>query len=198
MSQFWQGVNKLSFFTVYHPYFDRNNAEAVQNYINFWDQHISTWHPDTNCPPAAIHPSACIFNTLGDTKQELAEILNHLQCHTHCAPGYCERKKSTGEIFCQFGFPKPLREHSEHVKDPGQDFAELNTCRNDELLNSYNSTFILGWHANIDFRPMINKEAVNAYVAKYASKGKSSSSSYQDSLQFIIYKTLMLQDCFHC
>jgi len=164
--------------------FDRNNPEAVQNYINFWDQHISTWHPDKNCPPAAIHPSARLFNTLDDTKQELAEILNRLQRHTHCAPGYCERKKkSTGEIFCRFGYPKALRENSELAKDPGRDFAELNTRRNDELLNSYNSTFILGWRANIDFRPVINKEAVIAYVAKYASKGETSSSTYQDSLQ---------------
>jgi len=61
--------------------------------------------------------------------------------------------------------------------------VELNTCRNDELLNSYNATFILGWGANIDFRPVINKEEVIAYVAKYASKGKSSFSSYQDTLQ---------------
>src|ERR1700729_2228491 len=43
---------------------DRNNVEAVQNYINFWDQHISTWHPDKHSPPAAIHPSARLFNTL--------------------------------------------------------------------------------------------------------------------------------------
>jgi hypothetical protein len=58
-----------------------------------------------------------------------------------------------------------------------------NTQRNDELLNSYNATFILGWRANIDFRPVINREAVIAYVAKYASKGETSSSSYQDTLQ---------------
>ena len=39
--------------------------------------------------------------------------------------------------------------------------------------------------ANIDFRPVINREAVIAYVAKYASKGETSfsSSSYQDTLQ---------------
>jgi hypothetical protein len=163
--------------------FDRNNAEAVQNYINFWDQHISTWHPDKHCSAAAIHPSVRLFDTLQDTKQELAEILNRLQRHTHCAPGYCERKKkTTGEVFCRFGYPKALRENSELAKDPGRDFAELNTHRNDELLNSYNPTFILGWRANIDFRPVINREAVIAYVAKYASKGETSSSSYQDSL----------------
>ena len=63
----------------------------------------------------------------------------------------------------------------------------MNTRRNDELLNSYNPTFILGWRANIDFRPVINKEAVIAYVAKCASKSETSSSSYQDSLQKAIH-----------
>ena len=119
-----------------------------------------------------------------DTKKELAEILNCLQHHTKCAPGYCEqKKKGSGEIFCRFGYPKMCRDHSELSKDPGRDFVELNTQRNDEHLNSYNATFILGWRANIDFRPVINKEAVIAYVAKYASKGETTSSSYQDTLQ---------------
>ena len=163
---------------------DKNNPESVQNFLNFWDQHVSTWHPDLNCPAAAIHPSARLFDSLLDTKQELAEMLNHLQCHTKCAPGYCEQKrKSTGDIFCRFGYPKHCRDHSELSKDPGRDFVELNTCWNDELLNSFNPTFILGWSANIDFQPVINKEAVIAYVAKYASKGESTSSSYQDTLQ---------------
>ena len=60
----------------------------------------------------------------------------------------------------------------------------MNTQRNDELLNSYNPTFILGWRANIDFRPVINKEAVIAYVAKYASKGETSS-SLQKAIRYL-------------
>lgn len=163
---------------------DRTNAESIQNYINFWDQHVSTWHPNLNQPPAPIHPSAQLFHTLQDTKKELAEMLNRLQRHTRCAPGYCERrKKNTGETFCRFGYPKQCRDQSELSRDPGREFAEFNTRRNDSILNSYNSTFILGWRANIDFRPVINKEAVIAYVAKYASKGETASSSYEDTLQ---------------
>jgi len=60
--------------------------------MNFWDQHVLTWHPDKDCPPAGIHPSAQMFNTLDDTKKELAEMLNHLQWHTKCTPDYCERR----------------------------------------------------------------------------------------------------------
>src|ERR1700683_3338818 len=163
---------------------DRDNPVSVATFINFWDQFVSTWHPDKDCPPAGIHPSAQMFNTLQDTKKELAEMLNRLQRHTKCAPGYCERKKKdTGEIFCRFGYPKKCRDNSELSKDPGRNFVELNTCRNDEIPNSYNATFILGWRANIDFRPVINRKAVIAYVAKYASKGETTSSSYQDTLQ---------------
>src|ERR1700683_3438282 len=163
---------------------DRDNPVSVATFINFWDQFVSTWHPDKECPPAGIHPSAQMFNTLQDTKKELAEMLNRLQCHTKCAPGYCERKKKdTGEIFCRFGYPKQCRDQSELSRDPGREFSEPNTRRNDYILNSYNSTFILGWRANIDFRPVINKDAVIAYVAKYASKGETASSSYEDTLQ---------------
>jgi len=181
---------------------NRDDVESVQTFLHFWDQHVSTWHPDKNCPPARIHPYAQLFNTLQDTKKELAEMLNRLQHHTKCAPGYCEwKKKGSGEIFCRFGYPKTCRDHSELSKDPGRDFVELNTRRNDEILNSYNATFILGWRANIDFRPVISKDAVIAYVAKYASKGETTSSSYQDTLQKAIS---CLQDsewhikkCFH-
>jgi hypothetical protein len=93
------------------------------------------------------------------------------------------KKKDTGEIFCRFGYPKKCRDHSELSRDAGHEFVEFNTHRNDEILNSYNPAFILGWRVNIDFRPVINREAVISYVAKYASKGETSSSSYQDTLQ---------------
>jgi hypothetical protein len=45
---------------------------------------------------------------------------------------------------------------------------------------------ILTWRANIDFWPVINREAVIAYVAQYASKADSQSSSYQEILQTAI------------
>jgi hypothetical protein len=112
----------------------------IQAFIDFWDKHISTWHPDSTVPPAPVHPSARLFSTLEDTKMELAEILNRLQRHTKCTPGHCQRKnKTTGAIFCRFGFPKQCREETKYAKEPGREFAELHTRQNDEILNSYNS-----------------------------------------------------------
>lgn len=166
---------------------DTNNPADVQRFITFWDQHVCTWHPDKDAPPAAIHPSAQLFSTLEDTKKELAEMLNQFQRHRTCQPGYCERqKKETGEKFCRFGFPKQCREFSEYARGQNRDFAEFHSRRNDEILNSFNTGFILGWRANIDFRPVINKEAVITYVAKYASKGETSSSSFDKTLQTAI------------
>lgn len=66
------------------------------------------------------------------------------------------------------------------------EILQFHSRRNDEILNSFNTGFILGWRANIDFRPVINKEAVITYVAKYASKGKTSSSSFDKTLQTAI------------
>ena len=83
---------------------DPSDPISLQNFINFWDQHVSTWHPDKNCPPAAIHPSARLFSSLEDTKQELAEMLNCLQHDTYCKPGYCEQKKNSDKKYLLFWF----------------------------------------------------------------------------------------------
>ncbi|KAJ3902033.1 hypothetical protein F5879DRAFT_766891, partial [Lentinula edodes] len=98
--------------------------------------------------------------SLEDTKRELAQYLNRFQRHTRCTAGYClRRNKETGQLFCRFGFPWKERVTSEYVRDPGRDFAEFHTRRNDPLLNSYNAAFTLGWRANVDIQPVINKEA---------------------------------------
>jgi len=37
---------------------DTQNPIDLQRFVDFWDKYVSTWHPDVNAPPAAIHPSA--------------------------------------------------------------------------------------------------------------------------------------------
>ncbi|KIY48364.1 hypothetical protein FISHEDRAFT_22045, partial [Fistulina hepatica ATCC 64428] len=91
--------------------------------------------------------------SLDDTKLELAQMLNRLQRHTRCTPGYCLKRKPTGETYCHFGFPKPYRDVSEFAHDGTKPFKDFLTARNDDLLNSYNAGMILTWRANIDFRP---------------------------------------------
>jgi hypothetical protein len=107
---------------------DLNKPEDLAKFVDYWDSRVSTWHPDSTVPPAAIHPSAMLFNTLADTKLELAQVLNRFQRHTRCVPGYCEhRNKETGNTFCRFGFPKQCRNQTEYAKDPQDKFADIHT-----------------------------------------------------------------------
>ena len=89
-------------------------------------------------------------------------------------------ENSTEIKYCWFGFPFDERTTSGIIRPPGKDFKEFHTKQNDPELNPFNPTFILGWRANIDIRPVLNCEAVIAYVAKYASKGETKSAAYQD------------------
>lgn len=95
----------------------------------------------------------------------------------------------TGPVrfFAHFGIVRTSLGLSLRCKRPGLDRTFKHySRRNDEILNFFNTGFILGWRANIDFRPVINKEAVIAYVAKYASKSETSSNSYEQTLQLAI------------
>ena len=169
---------------------DLSQEADKRTFINYWDQHISTIHPNRSSAPAAVHPSAQLFETLHDTKQELAEMLNRFQCHNRCTEGYCVRRRKaedgTETKYCRFGFPFDVRPASEIIRPLGKDFQEFHTRRNDPELNPFNPTFILGWRANIDIRPVLNREAVIAYVAKYASKGETKSAAYQDMMKAAI------------
>ena len=158
-----------------------------ETFINYWDQHISTMHPNQSCEPAPIRPSARLFSTLEDTKQVLAETLNLFQRHDRCTPGYCLKRRKNADgtetQYCRFGFPFKEQTTSNFVRPSGKDFPEFHIKHNDTELNSCNPTFILGWHANIDICPVINCEAVIAYVAKYATKGETKSAAYQDMMK---------------
>ena len=92
---------------------DTGNPIHIQPFIEDWGGHVSTMHPYQNQPSADIHLSARLFDTLQETKVELAEIIKKLQMHKECRAGYCERqKKSTEELVCCFVFPKECREAS--------------------------------------------------------------------------------------
>jgi hypothetical protein len=56
---------------------------------------------------------------LQDTEKELAEMLNHLQHHTKCEPGYCEqKKKGSGEILV-------ILKHAEIIQSSPKTQAEI-------------------------------------------------------------------------
>jgi ATP-dependent DNA helicase PIF1 len=163
-----------------------DNDQSVHQFVTFWDALVSTWNPKPNHPPAPIHPSSRAFTTLSDTQQELVELINRVQRHAKCSSYCLRRDKTTREEVCRFRFPQDLRDLTELVQKEGESLPEFLTKRNDPLLNSFNPTWILGWHANMDFRPVLSPHAAISYISKYVSKAEGQSKTYQDILQNVV------------
>lgn len=123
---------------------------------------------------------------LQNTKQELADLLNWVETHTKCMPGYClVKRKIPGyqqpQGVCRFDYPMQLRQ------DAGIRLDSKNRCkfeprRNDGLMNPFNIPMILGWRANIDIKPVLSKFAAIDYIAKYASKSKKQAPAFPELL----------------
>jgi ATP-dependent DNA helicase PIF1 len=163
-----------------------DDNQSVQQFVTFWNHLVSTWNPQPNHPPAPIHPSSRPFTTLSDTQQELVELINRVQQHAKCSSYCLRRDKTTREEVCRFRFPQDLRDLTELVQKEGEALPEFLTKRNDPYLNSYNPTWILGWRANMDFRPVLSPHAAIAYISKYVSKAETQSKSYQDILRTVV------------
>lgn len=163
-----------------------DDDQSVHQFVRFWDHLVSTWNPQPTHPPAPIHPSSRPFTTLSDTQQELVELINRVQRHAKCSSYCLRRNKTTREEVCRFRFPQDLRDLTELVQKEGESLPDFLTKRNDPYLNSYNPTWILGWRANMDFRPVLSPHAAIAYISKYVSKAESQSKSYQDILRTVV------------
>ena len=57
--------------------------------------------------------------------------------------------------------------------------------RNDDKLNIHNQEMSKIWRENIDCQPIISRELVLKYIAKYASKAERASETYTDMLKRI-------------
>jgi len=169
---------------------DLENAESIQQFIQFWDPLVSTMNPSINEPVSMIHPSAQHPSTLSYTHRELAQLLNRVQRHTRCT-SYCLRRPKgapkEAELVCRFKYPKDIRELSEVIKDE-RGLLQFVTKRNDSVLNEYNTVQILGWRANVDFTPCVSRGAVEAYISKYCSKTEVKSESYGELFNTVLPK----------
>ena len=54
----------------------------------------------------------------------------------------------------------------------------MEPIRNEELLNAFNPLMILGWRANIDFKPITTLHSVLKYITKYVSMPEYKSDTY--------------------
>ena len=169
-------------------------TDKICQFIEYWNRIITASSPfprlDDNMPLLGEHPCSLSREGLENTKQELADLLNWTERHTKCMPGYCLVKRNVPghdapKVFCRFDYPMPLR-HDAGVGTDSKGRVRFEPERNDRLMNPYNAAMILGWRANIDLKPVLNKEAAINYIAKYASKAEKQAPAFPELLAGIV------------
>ncbi|KAK6972288.1 hypothetical protein R3P38DRAFT_2485351, partial [Favolaschia claudopus] len=81
------------------------------------------------------------------TKGELSELLNWVERHTRCSPGYCQIKRRLPgqrepQLMCRFDYPMTCREEA-GVGFDSKKRIRFEPRRNDPLLNTYSQAMIL-------------------------------------------------------
>lgn len=183
-----------------------------KEFITYWDRIITAWNPspspDDNTPLLGQHPCSIPYDELQGTKSELAELLNWVERHRKCMPGYCQVKRkvpgsSTPQLVCRFDYPMNCRETAGLGFD-SKGRVRFEPRRNDPLLNTHNRAMIFAWRANVDIKPVLSESAalrydsaytmitthqlinIGSYIAKYASKAESNAPAFPALLSDIV------------
>ena len=167
--------------------------ENRQQAIAFIDSVISTTNqallPDgsnlSEAPRAQTDPHICnqAYAEVTDHEQDLSQLIATCQRHTVCSPAYCLRTKH-GKQECRFHYPKALCEETVVSVEDGD--VELQTARNDPLINSFNPIQLSGWRANVDMQYCVSRQKVISYCAKYVTKCEPRSQSLKDVYAMIV------------
>src|SRR5882724_5934167 len=129
-------------------------------YIKFWEKIVVTTNTfpwtDENTPLIRQHPCNQPLDQLHNTKEELSTLLNWVEHHTKCMPGYCQVKcKVPGyeekQTFCCFDYPMEMCITTGIGLD-SRNCVHFELKCNDRLLNTFNVLMILAWQANIDVK----------------------------------------------
>ena len=167
--------------------------ENQQHAIAFIDSVISTSNPAllpdgsnlSEAPHAQTEPHICnkAYAEVRDHEQDLSQFVATCQRHTVCSTAYCLRTNH-GKQECCFHYPKALCEETVASVEDGD--VELQTVRNDPLINSFNHIQLSGWRANVDMQYCVSRQKVILYCAKYVTKCEPRSQSLKD-----VYATIV-------
>ncbi|KAK3923555.1 ATP-dependent DNA helicase RRM3, partial [Frankliniella fusca] len=148
------------------------SEEEQEKIIDYFKNFVTAFHPNQEQPPGNIHPCRKLLSEVVDFHEDLAEILNKVQRHTLCSEQYCIRKcKQTNMKKCRFRFPQDEEPEAKiGINEKGN--VEFIPKRNDPRLNKYNAYITQTWRANTDVPPVISKQALINYLAKYISKSE--------------------------
>ncbi len=144
----------------------------VDKFITYWNQLITAWNhfprENENIPLLGRHPCSVKPEDMKYTKGELAELLNWVERHTKCRPGYCLIKRKVPgsaekQTLCRFDFPQQCRDTAGWGLD-SKGRVHFQPCRNDPYVNPHNRAIMLGWMANTDFKPVLSKESALQFM----------------------------------
>ena len=109
--------------------------------------------------------------------QTHGSLVNGVRC---CNPAQCFRKGS-----CRFHFPYAVTGAARaFIEGRGSNARKtFAAVHNDPWLNQHARVVLLGWRANVDMQPVLDREAARRYISKYASKPGALSQSYHTALQ---------------
>lgn len=138
----WQGRGSTHDHAVFwldgapSPEVDGLDEATHTKFTKWWALYISAWNPE---PRHGAHKMDEIAATAlpvdgpENRVSHLSGILNRVQRH-QCSEAYCLRKdKDTGNVYCRFHFPWPLRDEPDLAKPAFSKFYRLHPCRNDPL-----------------------------------------------------------------
>ena len=90
--------------------------EGWEEFIAFWKDKAHAANLAQDHPPAELHPTSLSISNLTLKQDELAQLLNCVQCHTTHS-NYCLQQlkgsRPDAPEHCQFSFPKQLLDEAE-------------------------------------------------------------------------------------
>lgn len=151
-----------------------DEQEKMDTFVRFWDARITAVNPHMkdatdNTHFMGEHPCNTDHADCEDTREELAKMLNRVQRHATCRPGYCQvLRRVPGQAekqqVCRFDYPLKCTDHA-RVRFDSKRRPRFEPRRNDSNLNAYTPATSLGWRANIDIKPLLSEEAAIKYIS---------------------------------
>ena len=162
------------------------DVDKIKSVVEYFNILISTWHPNPN-ETYDYHPSFYRYSDVLNKDADYNHLLRAVQMHT-CRNNYCMRKeRGSNRFVCRFKYPKDIcHESTISFLDGVPEFVPK---RNSTNLNAHNPSVLSVWRANIDCQAVTSTRAVLNYIAKYASKSESKSSSLMDFFTNAIQST---------
>lgn len=170
--------------------------DAERQICDYFDYLVSCCNPvdGTQWEKPDLHPcrKSFTFALQNDIDLDYIDLVNSVQKHTKCNPGYCLRVDTDGEQKCRFGYPLELNEETyikfnEITRKTGKEVRpEIVGKRNDSRVNRHQQIQLQGWRANCDIQLIIDHHAYIEYLAKYASKSEKMSSVARDAFVNVV------------